>query len=79
MQISVRRGKPAPRPKQEPYRESFLKGLDYLVKGEYPYNDDAMIGVMKLLRDVAAGKPNYAFVDDARRERAASAVEKGIK
>jgi PelA/Pel-15E family pectate lyase len=38
-----------------------------------------MIGVMKLLRDVAAGKPNYAFVDDARRARAASAVEKGIE
>ena len=31
------------------------------------FNDDAMIGVMKLLRDVAAGKPVYAFVDEARR------------
>ena len=38
-----------------------------------------MIGVMKLVRDVAAAKPNYAFVDDARRARAASAVEKGIE
>lgn len=80
------------------YRESFLKGLDYLFNAQYPnggwpqfypdlsghykhitYNDDAMIGVMKLLRDVAAGNPNYAFVDDARRARAASAVEKGIE
>ena len=43
------------------------------------YNDDAMMGVMKLLRDVAAAKPVYAFVDDARRGRAASAVEKGIE
>ncbi|HSE15406.1 MAG TPA: pectate lyase [Pyrinomonadaceae bacterium] len=43
------------------------------------YNDDAMIGVMKLLRDVAAAKPVYTFVDDARRARAASAVEKGIE
>ncbi len=43
------------------------------------YNDDAMIGVMKLLRDVAAAKSNYAFVDNARRARAASAVEKGIE
>ncbi len=42
------------------------------------YNDDAMVGVMKLLRDVAAVRPNYAFVDKARRARAASAVEKGI-
>lgn len=43
------------------------------------YNDDAMIGVMKLLRDVAAAKPVYAFVDEARRDGAARAVEKGIE
>src|SRR5678815_15455 len=43
------------------------------------YNDDAMIGVMKLLRDVAAAKPVYKFVDEERRARAASAVEKGIE
>jgi PelA/Pel-15E family pectate lyase len=43
------------------------------------YNDDAMTGVLKLLRDVAAAKPNYTFVDETRRARAASAVEKGIE
>src|SRR5215217_5429666 len=43
------------------------------------YNDDAMIGVMKLLRDVASAKPVYAFVDEARRARAASGVKKGIE
>ncbi len=43
------------------------------------YNDDAMIGVMKLLRDVAGAKPNYAFVDQDRRAKAARAVEKGIE
>ena len=83
---------------QERHRESFMKGLDYLLKAQYPnggwpqfypdlsgyykhitYNDDAMIGVMKLLRDVADAKPVYAFVDEARRARAASAVEKGIE
>ncbi len=42
------------------------------------YNDDAMINVMRLLRDVAAGTEPYAFVDEARRERAAGAVERGI-
>jgi len=42
------------------------------------FNDGAMIGVMKLLRDVAQAKPLYAFVDEARRARAAQAVEKGI-
>jgi PelA/Pel-15E family pectate lyase len=83
---------------QERHRESFLKGLDYLLKAQYAnggwpqfypdlsgyykhitYNDDAMIGVMKLLRDVAAAKPVYKFVDEGRRARAASAVEKGIE
>jgi len=43
------------------------------------YNDDAMIGVMKLLRDVVAKKPDYLFVDEQRRLKAATAVEKGIE
>ena len=43
------------------------------------FNDGAMIGVLKLLRDVAAKKPAYAFVDEARRDSAAKAVEKGIE
>jgi PelA/Pel-15E family pectate lyase len=83
---------------QEQHRQSFMDGLDYLLKAQYPnggwpqfypdlsgyyrhitYNDDAMIGVLKLLRDVSEAKPDYAFVDDARRARAAQAVEKGIE
>jgi PelA/Pel-15E family pectate lyase len=83
--------------RQERHRESFLKGLDYVLKAQYPnggwpqfypdlrgyhkhitFNDGAMIGVMKLLRDVAAAKPDYAFVDEARRAIAARAVERGI-
>ena len=83
--------------RQERHRESFVKGLDFLLNAQYPnggwpqfypnpsgyhkhitFNDGAMIGVMKLLRDVAAVKPQYAFVDEVRRARAASAVEKGI-
>jgi PelA/Pel-15E family pectate lyase len=88
-----------PRPgRPERLRESFFKGLDYLLKAQYPnggwpqfyplhdgyykhitFNDNAMIGVMKVLRDVAAAKPSYAFVDEARRASAAKAVEKGIE
>ena len=83
---------------QDRHRESFLRGIDYLLKAQYPnggwpqfypkrdgyykhitFNDDAMIGVMKLLRDVAAKKPAYTFVDEARRASAAKAVEKGIE
>jgi Pectic acid lyase len=74
----------------EHHRASFLKGLDYLLKAQYPnggwpqfypdlsgyfkritFNDGAMIGVMKLLRDVAAAKSDYEFVDKDRRLNAA--------
>ena len=43
------------------------------------YNDDAMIGVMQLLQSIAAGEPDYAFLDTRDRERAATAVERGIR
>jgi PelA/Pel-15E family pectate lyase len=51
-------------------------------KGYYrhiTFNDGAMIGVMKLLRDIAQKKAAYTFVDDSRRTRAGQAVEKGIE
>jgi PelA/Pel-15E family pectate lyase len=43
------------------------------------FNDGAMIGVLKVLRDVANNKSDYAFVDEPRRVRAANAVEKGVE
>jgi len=42
------------------------------------YNDNAMVNVLTLLRDVAAGRPPFAFVDEARRTRARAAVSRGI-
>jgi len=42
------------------------------------YNDNAMIRVLTLLRDVAAGTPHYAFVDAGRRARAGAAVGRGL-
>jgi PelA/Pel-15E family pectate lyase len=42
------------------------------------FNDDAMIGVMTVLRDIANGQERYSFVDQERREKAALAVQKGI-
>ena len=79
------------------YRESFLRGLDYLFAAQYPnggwpqfwplrkgyyshitYNDDAMIRVMTLLRDVAEGKEPYEFVPARHRKKAAAAVDRGI-
>jgi PelA/Pel-15E family pectate lyase len=42
------------------------------------FNDNAMINVMIVMRDSAAGQPPYHFVDNERRARAAAAVAKGI-
>ncbi len=41
------------------------------------FNDGAMIGVMKVLRDIAQEKAVYSFVDSTRREQARQAVQKG--
>lgn len=43
------------------------------------YNDDAMIGVMKLLREIAAKEPDFKFVDEERRVKAERAVHKGVQ
>jgi len=53
-----------------------------LRKGYYThitFNDGAMIGVMKLLNDIAHKKGNYAFVDEDRRRRSEKAVAMGIE
>ena len=42
------------------------------------FNDGAMIGVMRLLRDVAQGRASFASVDAERRSRAAAAIGKGL-
>jgi PelA/Pel-15E family pectate lyase len=84
--------------KQPRFKESFIKGLDYLLKAQYEnggwpqyyprlkgyykhitYNDDAMVGVMELLRKIARKDAAYTFVDEARRARAEIAVAKGTE
>jgi PelA/Pel-15E family pectate lyase len=42
------------------------------------FNDDAMVNVLKLLRDIARRDPEYAFVEDSARQRAEQAVAKGV-
>ncbi len=42
------------------------------------YNDDAMINVLNLLRDVSTGEHEFAFVPRATRARASAAVQRGI-
>ena len=84
--------------KLERLRESFLRGLDYLLAAQYPnggwpqfyplregyyshitFNDDAMIGVMKLLKDIAGKKSTFAFIDPQRRAKAELAVARGLQ
>jgi PelA/Pel-15E family pectate lyase len=43
------------------------------------FNDNAMVNVMEVLRDVGAGAAPYGFVDAARRARAAAAAARGLK
>ena len=42
------------------------------------FNDNAMINVLTVLRDAAAGRAPYTFVDEARRIKARAAVERGL-
>ena len=51
-------------------------------KGYYThitFNDDAMIGVMKLLREITKKNSDFSFVDEARRAKSAQAIEKAIE
>ncbi len=43
------------------------------------FNDDAMIGVMDLLRDMAQPKAEFAFLTDAERASARQAGERGVE
>jgi PelA/Pel-15E family pectate lyase len=42
------------------------------------YNDSAMVNALAVLRDAAAGKSPYDFVDEGRRAKASAAVARGI-
>jgi PelA/Pel-15E family pectate lyase len=43
------------------------------------YNDDAMVGVLELLRDIVQRKPEFAFLGDADRMRAQQAIDKAVE
>jgi len=43
------------------------------------FNDEAMVEVMKLTRDIAGGKNEFAFVDDQTRKACAAAFDKGVE
>jgi PelA/Pel-15E family pectate lyase len=58
-------------PQYTPRRQGYFSRITF--------NDDAMIGVLRLLQDVDRGKPEYGFVDGRRRKRVKKAVDKGIR
>jgi PelA/Pel-15E family pectate lyase len=58
-------------PQRYPEPEGYAKHITF--------NDGAMIGVMTVLRDIAAAKAPYEFIGEETRTRAAEAVEKGIE
>lgn len=52
-----------------------------LKKGYYThitFNDDAMIGVLKLYREIAGKREDFKFVDEERRLKTEKAVEKAV-
>jgi PelA/Pel-15E family pectate lyase len=58
-------------PQYYPLREGYYTHITY--------NDDAMTGVLELLRDVSRGREPYAFVDEARRHKSEQAVARGVE
>jgi PelA/Pel-15E family pectate lyase len=55
----------------------------YPLEGDYhddiTFNDDAMTNILEVLRDVAENAPQFACVDEARRARAAAALNAGLE
>lgn len=58
-------------PQYYPIREGYYENITF--------NDGAMIGTMRMLRDVAEAEELYTFVDSTRRQRASAAVDKGVE
>ncbi|MEN9403564.1 MAG: hypothetical protein RL091_2267 [Verrucomicrobiota bacterium] len=43
------------------------------------YNDDAMVHILELCRDIAENRPEFSFVSPALKARAAASLERGIQ
>lgn len=43
------------------------------------FNDDAMVGLMKLLKEISDNKIQYAFIDEQRKKKIKEAFDKGIE
>jgi len=58
-------------PQFYPLREGYYSHITF--------NDDAMIGVMKLLKDIAGKKSTFVFIDPQRRAKTELAVARGLQ
>jgi len=58
-------------PQQYPLRDGYSDHITY--------NDGAMIGVMRIMRDIVKGHEDFAFVEGNQREQARKSFEKGIQ
>ena len=74
------------------YRQAAERGLTYLFREQRPsggwrgsdvdaitYNDDAMIGVMQLLREVSEGQAHFSWADSQNRRDARRALKRAIR
>jgi PelA/Pel-15E family pectate lyase len=43
------------------------------------FNDGVMIGILDVLREAAGGEPQFAWLDQSRRERAREALKRGVE
>jgi len=57
--------------------QSYPKGTGY--HRHITFNDGAMIGVLRVLKDAADRQPHFAWLDDERRDKARNAVDRGIE
>lgn len=57
-------------PQYYPLQENYSRHITF--------NDDAMSGVMFLLKDVIDGEPQYSFIDESRKQKIKAAFNKGI-
>ena len=75
----------------ERYRSAAERGLDYVFREQRPtggwrgadvdavtYNDDVMLGLMRLLRDVEQVRPHFDWLNENGRRQAQAALERAI-
>lgn len=76
---------------EERFRDGAVRGIEYILATQYPnggwrgwdvdavtFNDNVIYGVLSLWLDILDGKPRYAWIDDALRERIRQSWDAGL-